>query len=367
MKPLSKINICFSCVLTFLFFLFFSNSSAFARQLTLMDGKTIEIADETKKVACFYGPSLEKVILLGAGSKIVLYSGFQKKMWAWSNVIYENIDHIPSTDAVLSPNVEELLKIKPDIIFFWNKPEAVKMLNNIGMAVVYPSGSVGKSLEDAKNLLHLYARALGKEEEKIATLYAAYFDSRLKRIADIVSTIPESDKPRVYFAIRKPLCSGGKQTSLPEIVQAAGGRCVTADIHLNYGGSVSAEQILAWNPQVIIMDHCGFKKLGSGPAEEMVAGFLNDPTFSTVSAVKSRNIHISPTGVFFWDAGQQIILQVMWLAKILHPDKFDHLIIEDELRYFYATFFNYSLTDIEVYRIINHLPPLPEKTEKQGL
>jgi hypothetical protein len=42
--------------------------------------------------------------------------------------------------------------------------------------------------------------------------------------------------------------------------------------------------------------------------------------------------------------------------KELYPDKFAHVRMEDELKYFYSTFFKYDLQDDEVYKILNHLP-----------
>ncbi len=330
-----------------------------AKQLTLLDGKVITLPDETRKVACLFGPSFEKVFLLGAIEKIVLCSEFHQNMWGWSRLVYKGIEKIPTTNAVQQVNIEELLKIKPDVVFFWNKPDSVKILNNIGISVVYPSGAVGSHLSDAKTLLQIYAKALGKKEEQIANQYCTYFDAKLKMVKDIVSTLPESKKPRVYFAIRTPLSSSGKDTILPNIVEAAGGRSVTRDISLNYGGTVSMEQLLAWNPEFFIMDHCGFKALGSGPAEDMVADMMKDERFEKISAVKDNKVFISPTGVFFWDAGQQVILQVMWLAKILHPEKFRHIDMKDELKYFYSTFFRFDLDDDQAYRILNNLPPAP--------
>jgi iron complex transport system substrate-binding protein len=66
---------------------------------------------------------------------------------------------------------------------------------------------------------------------------------------------------------------------------------------------------------------------------------------------------MSPTGVFFWDSGQQMILQVMWLAKLLHPDKFQDIDMAKEVKEFYSTFFQYELTDDQVKKILLHEPP----------
>jgi iron complex transport system substrate-binding protein len=223
--------------------------------------------------------------------------------------------------------------------------------------VIAPNNIIGSRFEDRKALLKLYAQALGPEEEKVAQDYCAYFDAKLQTITSITSRIPISEKPTVYFAIRKPLMTGGKTSILPRIVDAAGGECVTKDLNMNFGQVVSMEQLLAWNPDVIVMDHCSISSLSSGPAEENIAAMLEDERFSHIEAVKQQRMYISPTGVFFWDSGQQVILQVMWLAKILHPERFRHINMVKELKYFYTTFFRYDLTDEEATQILQHLPP----------
>lgn len=91
---------------------------------------------------------------------------------------------------------------------------------------------------------------------------------------------------------------------------------------------------------------------------------MTDPMFQGLSAVKNHRVYMSPTGAFFWDAGQQGILLVEWMAKLFHPDKFQDLDMQKELKGFYSKFFNYNLTDDEANRILNH--QLPVGAEKYG-
>jgi iron complex transport system substrate-binding protein len=67
---------------------------------------------------------------------------------------------------------------------------------------------------------------------------------------------------------------------------------------------------------------------------------------------------LSPTGAFFWDAGQQGILQLQWMAKIFHPDLFTDLDMQTMLKDFYHRFYAYDLTDEQATMILDHdLPP----------
>jgi iron complex transport system substrate-binding protein len=121
--------------------------------------------------------------------------------------------------------------------------------------------------------------------------------------------------------------------------------------------AMSMSPLLQWDPDYIIIDHCGASNLGSKPAGQTLAEMANDTRFNELKAMKNQHVYISPTGVFFWDAGSQQILQLMWLAKIQHPEKFEDLDMHNEIKEFYTRFYDYNLTDDEADRILKLLPP----------
>ena len=89
---------------------------------------------------------------------------------------------------------------------------------------------------------------------------------------------------------------------------------------------------------------------------------MNDPQMQSINAVKNHQVYISPQGAFFWDAGEQGILQLQWMAQIFHPDQFKTLDMKNELKSFYTEFFDYNLTDDQANLILEHkLPPGADK------
>lgn len=77
--------------------------------------------------------------------------------------------------------------------------------------------------------------------------------------------------------------------------------------------------------------------------------------------MESGNIFFAPSGVFFWDAGQQIVLELTWMAKNLHPELFPDVNMEKEIKNFYARFYDYELSEEQVQAIMTH--QLPEMME----
>jgi len=107
------------------------------------------------------------------------------------------------------------------------------------------------------------------------------------------------------------------------------------------------EQIIAWNPEVVLVG-------GVIPT----AGVTSDPRWKPVRAVMDKRIYPCPEGVFLWGHGSsELPLFVMWLAKVLHPEKFRDLDLKSETREYYRRFYHYRLSDDEVRRILQRIPP----------
>ena len=108
---------------------------------------------------------------------------------------------IPNAHSEL--NIEELLGYDLDVVFNFPNPSTTAAMEEAGIAVV-PMASTGK-LSDVKDMLSVYAEALGGDAPERAKLYAEYFDATLKKITDVTSQIPEADKKTVYFSNQEHL------------------------------------------------------------------------------------------------------------------------------------------------------------------
>lgn len=334
-----------------------TSTTAATRTITNLDGSTLEVPAVVNRVACLFGPSYEKVVVLGAEDKIIADGDFHIDGWPWSNIIYKYLNEVPGVpNAHADLNLEELVKMEPDLVFYFNRPEMVEQMQKLGLAVVPAvSSKGGAKFSDTKDMLTVYANALGDEEAlQRAEEYAQYFDEKLAMITAVTSTIPESERPTVYFANQDLLNASGKGSDRPEVIDLAGGIAVAKDLEGN-ATEVTMEQLLQWDPDFIIIDHAGSS--GNAPAEEVIGSLSTDARLKDITAVKNEQVKISPTGAFFWDSGQQKILQLMWMAKLFHPEKFQDLDMAAELKDFYTRFFDYQLTDEQAEKILLHENP----------
>jgi len=321
--------------------------------ITDLAGRTVDISSDVQHVAALVGPSYEKIFLLGSADKISVMPPFPKQM-PWAAKIIPNLNKIPTMASFQDPNVEELMKQKIDVVFFWDYPKPLDKMAESGIPVVVtqpstPEGqaqSVDQFRDMIKNEVSTFGSVLGPDAKARADAYNQYFDEKVDRILKVTSAIPDSERPSVYY-VRGPdaLTTHGKNSYTQWWVNLAGGRLVSSDI-TEMVPKVSMEQVISWNPDIIVMGRVNSTSL-----------IMNDPKWKDVSAVKAGKVYTNPEGVMYWDYSSEGVLLLEYLAKLFHPDKFADLDMKTEIKDYYSKFYNYTLTDDEAGRILDHMPP----------
>ena len=108
-------------------------------------------------------------------------------------------------------------------------------------------------------------------------------------------------------------------------------------------GNVSIEQVLVWNPEVIVTIDRDF-----------AAKVYDDPAWSTIAAVRARRVHLSPKLPFGWvDFPPSVnrLIGLWWLAKILYPNLFPED-LRALTREFYDKFYHVNVTDPQIDRVL---------------
>jgi len=111
--------------------------------------------------------------------------------------------------------------------------------------------------------------------------------------------------------------------------------------------TVSVEQVLAWNPDVIITIE---------PA--VAASVRTDPVWAPVKAVQTGRIHLSPRLPFGWvDFPPSVnrLIGLWWLAKVFYPDQFPED-LRPLTRDFYRQFYHMTPTDAQIDAVLAGSP-----------
>jgi len=327
-----------------------SISSPATKTVTDLAGRAVVMPANVTRVAALVGPSYEKIFLLGQTDKIVL---MMPQTWGWAVKTNPNITRIPTTSSFQNPNVEDLVSRNVQVVFFWDYHDPVTSMEKAGIPVITGSTSSGNpvSAEEfvnrQKQEMRMYGEVLGPEAKQKADAWCTYFDQKVEYVTSRTNDIPEDKRPTVYY-VRGPdvLSTHGRNSNTMWLVEMAGGNYVAKNTTKEGLQTVTMEQVLVWDPEVIFMGRLDNKSV-----------IVDDPKWADIKAVKEGNVYVNPDGVMAWDYGSESVLFMEYIAKILHPDLFQDLNMTTEVKDYYSQFYGYDLTDDEVNRILNHLPP----------
>lgn len=266
---------------------------------------------------------------------------------------YRTLPNLGGWYAKSTCNVEELLKIHPDVLLSMGVindtalSQAEEIQEQTGIPVVLIDTGI-------KNLDKAYAKLgdlLG--EEARAEELAAYCHRAVNEIAGTAAQIPAEKRVTVYYAEGpKGLQTDPKGSQHTEVLDLVGGINV-ADVVMKGGmgmTDVSLEQVLAWNPDVIL----------SRSAEQggAINAILTDSKWQQIEAVKNNRVYLIPDSPFCWfdrPPSANRIIGVQWLANLLYPETFD-LDMKTEIKEFYSLFYHLDLSDQQVETLLKHSP-----------
>ncbi|AIQ11739.1 ABC transporter substrate-binding protein [Paenibacillus durus] len=322
-----------------------SQTADTGKTITDTDGRQVTIPSQINTIADAWPAHNEVVTILGAGGKIVSTISTPKSV-PWLYKVNPQMKNAVTAFTKSEAQMEEVLKNKPDIAFASTGSPLIQPLENAGIPTVTLNFT---NFDEMKECFRLTGDILGEDARTRADSFISYLDGKLEQITAVTSKIPESDKPKVlHIQSLSPLQVDGKDTMIQNWIEVAGGVNAAQEISGNMK-PVSLEQIVAWNPDYIM--------IGSGLTD--TDHIMDDPAWKTLNAVKNGHVYNNPSGAFLWDRyGAEAALQIQWAAKTLHPDLFPDLNIVQETVSFYKQFLNYDLTNDEAQLIIDSKPPV---------
>lgn len=239
-------------------------------------------------------------------------------------------------------NLEVVLALKPDLIVDSGSTAetfvslAARVQDQTGIPYALLDGRFAAIPASYRTLGELVGRR--KEAEELAS----YAERTLATVTGRIAGVPAAQRPRVYYA-RGPR---GLETGLGGSINVE-----TIEIMANNvagerrGGlaTVSVEQVLVWNPDVIVTID-----------QDFAANVRADPAWQGVAAVRAGRVHLSPKMPFGWvDFPPSVnrLIGLWWLAKILYPGRFPEDLAE-LTRDFCARFYHVTPSPEQIARVL---------------
>ena len=238
-------------------------------------------------------------------------------------------------------NVEALLAAKVTLAFAGQGAEAER-LSRLGVPTVSCKVVDLRSMRDC---VDRSAAALGDPLARSrARAYDAYLAGVAARLERGLMGAPARSRLRVlHIGSLVPLRADGRETLIDDWIRRAGGRNVASELKGTLQ-PISVEQIVRWNPDIIIVG-------GQDQRAE-------DDPLAVLPALKGYRIVRNPSGAYQWDRhGPEFALQLLWTAKLLHPNRFKDVDMARETAGFYRRLYGYAMTPKEAASILAAQPP----------
>ena len=239
-------------------------------------------------------------------------------------------------------NLETVLAAKPDLILDVGSTSAtfVSLAEKVQEQTGIPYALLDGRFAGIAGTYRTLGELIGRVED--AEKLARYAEDTLKTILDRIAPIAAGERPKVYYARGPRGLSTGIGGSINVETIEMLGRNVAGGTQ---GGlaNVSIEQVLVWNPDVIVTID-----------QEFAANVRSDPAWASVKAVRDNRVHLSPKMPFGWvDFPPSVnrLIGLWWLAKLLYPERFP-----EDLRAltsdFYSRFYHVTPTAAQIDHVL---------------
>lgn len=323
------------------------SQEAETREITDMAGRTMTIPTE-----------IDSVFSTGPVAAISLYTIAPDRLLGWNyelndiekSIILDEYETLPNFGMGDSVNYEAVIEANPTIALNVGtiNDAMISDCDDLSEKLGVPVIAVDGDLESAPEAYRFLGDLFGVEDD--AEKLAAYAEETFDDIANM--NVPEEEKVRIYYGNGEDSLetapAGSSHADIIDMVNAVN----VADLELGDGSRVqiSAEQLLAWDPDVIIVNGEPKSNMSGNSAAEAI---LNNPDYASLKAVQNQQVYGTPNAPFSWvdrPPGPNRIIGIRWLSGLIYPDylNFD---VDEEVKEFFSLFYHVDLTDEQLQNL----------------
>ena len=332
MKKILSLLLCLALLLSLTAVASAENVENTQYPVTLTDqaGRKVTIQEEPQRIVSGYYISTSALIALGLQDKLV---GIEAK--AAKRPIYQRsapqLMDLPNVGTAKEFDLEGCAALEPDLVILPLKlKDAAKTLEDLGFPVLLVNPEDQAQLEE---MISLIAAATNSQSSAQALL-----DFTAAQEALLEKTLEGTRTPSVYLAGNSALLStAGDAMYQSDMIRLAGGVNAAAELTDTYWVEISYEQLLAWDPDYILL---------ASDAGYTVEDVLADPNLADCAAVKNGNVFKMPGKAEAWDSPVPSgILGAVWLANLLHPEAFTEEDCAEVIDEYYETFYGFTYSE----------------------
>lgn len=247
-------------------------------------------------------------------------------------------------------DIEQAVSLHPDVLILNLEAKAAteeagyeEKLARVGIPIVYVDFRE-KPFEHTVKSMEIIGALYGKPER--AAEFNAFFTAQMARVRDVIAARAELDRPLVFIeragGYSEDCCMSFGSENFGRMVEEAGGTNMAGPFIPGTFGTVNPEQIVASDPEVVIVTGGNWQAyvpggawVGVAPgadteaAKAKLGALMQRPAFTHLRATRTGDVHA------IWHQfynNPYSFVAVQRIAKWLHPDLFADLDPEATLK-----------------------------------
>ncbi|HTK27917.1 MAG TPA: ABC transporter substrate-binding protein [Vicinamibacterales bacterium] len=263
------------------------------------------LSADAHRVVSIIPATTEMLFAMGAGDRVVGVGSYDQ--------FPPEVGRLPRVGALLDPDVERIISLRPDLVILYGTQADLREQLERAHIPFYPYEHRG--LADIPQTIRRIGARVGVDDR--ADALAARVENDIENIRQRVDGLPRPRTLLVFGRQRHALTdieASGGQGFLHDMLEAAGGTDVLADIH-RQSVTMSTEMVLARAPEVII-------ELSYARGDPMTEADLADwNQLASVPAVRRHRVFLL-SGNQFVVPGPRVAAATEAIARTLHPEAF---------------------------------------------
>lgn len=322
--------------------MYYQGVSASPILFTDMSGRQVQVNSTAKRIIVMESYWTEITCVLGAKDKIVGIGTYVKD----SVFIPSDVKNLTVVGNMFSGvNLETMVSLKPDVVImdfgYGKSSDIIASLEGLGIAVVTLRGS---SFNDITVAVQMIGKVLGEDAK--AQALVSYMNGKHTPIISTSASIPDASRPTVLICNLDVWKDGliycyANSTWGRSVADVGGINLALRDNPTLSYIKVNMEQVLAWNPDVLVI----IGRTNSSLTTQLAS--MNSSLWPELDAVKEGKVYTILSGAkdpnAFLDWTPRLVVGEMQLAKILQPTTFASLDWNSTATALFAQYYNSML------------------------
>ena len=320
-----------------------SNEGTYGETVTITDmlGRQVKMPKTIRRVLALHPIPTGLLAILVPQNQVSIDSYFQRSLKShdlYTNAEYERLSKLPVTGTYFNGlNTEEIIELHPDVVITMVSDKNIdKEQQQTGI----PFFAVSKAPTSSyQTTIRLVGEIVG--QQKRADEMADFWASTVQSVENTAAKVTRH--PTVLYTGKNGHTNSvpGKNTVFGSTIDTAGGQSVgdqlPSALASNESNPVSMEQIMEWNPDIIISSGATSKNK-----------IMTDPQWHTLNAVRTK--HIYAPRAFAGLDGLQAVLGMVWTQGVLldGDDAAAEAHLTSVMQRYYQLFYGHTLTAAQI-------------------